>query len=244
MYSKGEGVIMGNIKYVLFDCMETLVDMTELPSLREYAFWAFEGSGNEHFWESFHEFYESYSEVREQTTRNHAQYREFTMSHRFEQIARRKLGNGCDPEVNKAVQRFDSTYWSNYKSRCYVQEDIKAVLPVLAKSYRLGVISNFMIPDGIEELLEFTGIQGYFDFVITSVKEGWRKPHPILFKTAIQRSGVSPEEIIFVGDDIECDYYGARRVGINSCLLDRYRRYPEVDHRIESFNELIDILPV
>ena len=47
---------MAAVKYIFFDCMETLVDLHELPSSSDYARWAFQGSGVEGYWRDFEDF--------------------------------------------------------------------------------------------------------------------------------------------------------------------------------------------
>ena len=48
---------MNNFDYIFFDCMETLVDLQKLPTVRDYAEWAYKGSGVEELWEDFDEFF-------------------------------------------------------------------------------------------------------------------------------------------------------------------------------------------
>lgn len=47
---------MAVFKYIFFDCMETLIDLHELPSRSDYARWAFQGSGVEGYWRDFEDF--------------------------------------------------------------------------------------------------------------------------------------------------------------------------------------------
>jgi len=45
------------------------------------------------------------------------------------------------------------------------------------------------------------------------------KPEPPLFELALQRMGVAPEEAAMVGDSVDSDVRGARRIGITAVLF-------------------------
>ena len=108
----------------------------------------------------------------------------------------------------------------------------------------MGVVSNFMIMGGIEEMLEMHGIREYFEFVVTSVEEGWRKPHPAIYSKALEYAGVTPEEVIFVGDDFLNDYTTPFELGMTPYFLDRYGRKTGLENRITSFHELLARLEI
>ncbi len=134
------------------------------------------------------------------------------------------------------------SYWKNYRRRCYVADKVKKTLEYLNIKYTLGVVSNFKIKGGIEDLLRYTGIRSYFDFVINSAEQGWRKPHENIYLKAIKTSGFLSSEIIFVGDSFLNDYDGPRRVGIRSIFLDKKRCFDIDCKKIYEFTELKRIL--
>ncbi len=227
---------MKGIKCILLDCMETLVDLTELPTLREYASWGFEGSGVEHHWESFDGFFDTYKTVRNRMNDSLPEYTEYEMHDRFLQVVRENPG--ITPDIAERITNsLDETYWRNYSSKCYVKDDVSHVLHHLASKYRLGVVSNFMVKGGIEQLLERNGIIDCFDFIVVSVDEGWRKPHSNIYYSALKQAKASGEEILFFGDDYMNDYVQPRKLGMSSILLDRYGRHPEIKDRVKDFYE-------
>ena len=99
-----------------------------------------------------------------------------------------------------------------------------------------------MVKEGIEELLEINGVKSYFETIVTSVKEGWRKPHPVIYRTALERLGAAAGETVFIGDDYENDYIVPRELGMKPIYLDRYERHSEVEYRITNFFELAEKL--
>jgi putative hydrolase of the HAD superfamily len=119
------------------------------------------------------------------------------------------------------------------------------VLPTLerleAAGLTLGVVSNF--EEWLERLLESLHVTRYFDVRVISGVEGVEKPDPKIFRLALDRIGVEPEEAVYVGDSVHFDVEPATAVGMLGVLLDRRGRFP--DHaglRITSLEELPGIL--
>ncbi len=73
------------------------------------------------------------------------------------------------------------------------------------------------------------GLEPYLDFVVTSEEAGADKPAPLIFLKALEKAGASAAETIHVGDQYDIDIAGARGVGINPILIDRYALYPEIN---------------
>lgn len=230
------------VRYILFDCMETLIDMTELPTLRDYAEWAFVGSGVEGEWKSFEQFFILYRQAKDALSAERPLHQDYEMRERFLRIASMQLGDSAQAEI--AAQKLYQCYWRNYAARCYVKEDVQEVLQKLYTRIPMGVVSNFMVMDGIEKLLQQTDIVKYFHFVITSVREGWRKPHPLIFKTALERTGVPASSVLFVGDDYVNDFNGASDAGMQAVLLDRSGRYPHITSKIHNFYGILNICDI
>jgi putative hydrolase of the HAD superfamily len=228
-----------NIKYIFFDCMETLIDMEELPNSKDYAIWSFEGSGWESYWGTFEEYFRDYENAREAIKRSLPEHKEYNLIERFWRIALLKFPNKTGVEIENITQLLFKNYWHNYKSRCYIKKDVKDTLSYLKVKYKLGVVSNFMVSGGIEELLHEHNISDYFDFIITSINIGWRKPHFEIYNRAILESQVSLDQIIFIGDDYLCDYEGAGRAGLKSILLDREKN---ISFTCEKINKLVELV--
>ena len=100
----------------------------------------------------------------------------------------------------------------------------------------LGLISNLYIGRA--------GLEPYLDFVVTSKEAGANKPEPPIFLLALDRAGVNASEAVYVGDQYNIDVVGARGVGINPVLIDRYDLMPGVSDcpRIHSLTELSQYL--
>jgi FMN phosphatase YigB (HAD superfamily) len=72
---------------------------------------------------------------------------------------------------------------------------------------------------------------------------GVEKPHPEIFRMALERAGFKAEQAVFVGDTYATDMGGAEAAGLRGILLDRVGAYPEVPcPRISSLAGLIGTL--
>ncbi|MEJ2663708.1 MAG: HAD family hydrolase [Spirochaetia bacterium] len=230
---------MRDIKYIFFDCMETLIDHDPLPTREAYALWAYRGSGLEHLWPDYTDFLAEYNRARELLNRKHRNLREDSFSDRFAimcgQNPRIKTGK-MRPRM--AASRLCENFLLHYYRRCFVHDDVRAVLPGLAARYSLGIVSNFKTRGGIEYLLQTQGLAAYFSFVLVSISFGRRKPHLSIYNKAIQKSRVFAEEILFIGDDIHNDIVVPQSLGMQTLLLDRYDRFTGTHKKISTFKEL------
>jgi len=115
------------------------------------------------------------------------------------------------------------------------------VLPALqglhANGYQMAVVSNFEA--WLDPLLDSLGVNGYFPVRVISGVEGIEKPDPAIFRIALERAAVRPEETVFVGDNPEFDVAPASALGMFPVLIDRQGRHPDhVGARIRSMGEL------
>lgn len=96
-----------------------------------------------------------------------------------------------------------------------------------AKNYRLHLITN-----GFEKTqhskLQYAGISGFFDKVITSEGSNSLKPHKEIFDYALRITGADPAESIMLGDSIEVDIQGAMNAGIDQVYINHLRTEPTV----------------
>ncbi len=100
--------------------------------------------------------------------------------------------------------------------------------PILQRLQELNVPMSIVSNYG--EHLTYTlyklNIYDFFDFVIVSSTEGVAKPDPKIFEMAIEKAGVSPNQILYVGDNVTDDIEGANNVGIDAVLINRPGRKP------------------
>jgi HAD superfamily hydrolase (TIGR01509 family) len=64
-----------------------------------------------------------------------------------------------------------------------------------------------------------SGLAGFIDVFVTSAQAGYRKPHPRIYQTTLERAGFDAANAVFIGDSLRTDVLGPQRVGIRSVLL-------------------------
>jgi FMN phosphatase YigB (HAD superfamily) len=144
------------------------------------------------------------------------------------------------------ADRFFEAYYRPVANQLTIFADTVTVLSELKNSgYKIGLVSNTIFPENYHNReLDRFGINQFLDFKIFSSSFGFRKPHPSIYKKAIELSGLSSDRLIFVGDRYIEDYTGPRQSGILSILKYRPGReypspFPENINMIKSLSELI-----
>ena len=98
------------------------------------------------------------------------------------------------------------------------------ILGYLQSKYTLHLITN-----GFSEVqfikLKASGLDKYFNEVITSEDAGVKKPDVRIFEYSLQKTGAKVHECLMVGDDPEVDVKGAQNAGIDAVLFDPLEVY-------------------
>ena len=114
--------------------------------------------------------------------------------------------------------------WKETQNMSYsltVFDDVRSVLKTLkARGFVLAVITN-MNTTG-PEILHKLELTDQIDFAITSLEANAEKPDKRIFQMAFNKAKCEPEENVHVGDQILSDINGAKQVGSNYILIDRY----------------------
>jgi FMN phosphatase YigB (HAD superfamily) len=93
----------------------------------------------------------------------------------------------------------------------------RTLLARLARTYRLGVVSNFY--GNLARVLEEAGFGPLISAVADSAVVGATKPDARIFRAALEPLGAAPGEALFVGDSLPRDMAGARALGMPHLLL-------------------------
>jgi 2-haloacid dehalogenase/putative hydrolase of the HAD superfamily len=129
-------------------------------------------------------------------------------------------------------------YWSNPPLQPEALEALRTV------SIPICCVSNADTAD-VLAAVERHGLR--FDCVVTSEDARCYKPDGGIFEVAMKAMGVSPANIMHVGDSLHSDIGGAKRVGIKATWICRGDRIFDVgeevpDHKIRSLMELEELL--
>ena len=147
-------------------------------------------------------------------------------------------------EINAELGRFDPARRHLFQVEAYLYESMGIELPLTAREIdRIfwDAAAPGTPTDGIQEFLAFLGEQGIrtgvisniafsgetvserirallpghtFEFIIASSEYMFRKPNRRIFHLALEKAGLGPEDVWYIGDNYECDVVGAREAGL------------------------------
>jgi HAD superfamily hydrolase (TIGR01662 family) len=168
-----------------------------------------------------------------------------------------KLGhiNVRDEVVNDATMSFAN----EFERYVHLDSDTIPMLNKLKGAYKLGIVSNFAIPEWVLTLLKKLGLSDFFDTIVISGAVNKRKPSQEIFQKALKAISVDASRTVFVGDTPSMDVKGAKNAGLRVVLIKRKTvvsdspkasvwkpddvndRF-EPDYTIESLSELAGLL--
>ncbi len=122
-------------------------------------------------------------------------------------------------------------------------EDALEVVPKLANSYKLGLISN-----GSSKLQKLE-IGQFFTYSVFARDIGHEKPSPEIFVASAEIAGCGMGEILYVGDGQHTDILGASNAGIEMVWINRIHAkllqgIPPPDHEIHDLREIFAVAPI
>ncbi len=230
------------IKAVLFDMFDTLVIIEHdhafyKPSLRKaHAFIVRSGISV-----PFNAFNAAYVQARD------ALYavadKQMEEPHFNLRIANALQSLGYDFDVSSGiVQGATLAFCEEFMRYVRIDENAKNALQQLYGKYKLGIVSNFAIPECVFKLLERHSLTSLFSVVIVSGAVNKRKPSPEIFRKALEKLGVAAESTVFVGDTVDADVQGPQSVGMKTIYIER-RVQKEIeqtcpDETIKDLNQL------
>jgi len=110
-------------------------------------------------------------------------------------------------------------------------EGVVDLIPLLAKEYRLGIISDTWVSSGktLSKLLEREGLLKHFTSLVFSDEINNSKPSAVLFKTALDDLSARPQQAVHVGDLSRTDVAGANQFGMWSIRFNGYQDDPPAE---------------
>ena len=125
------------------------------------------------------------------------------------------LGEAPD-KIKEKIERLIYRGWEPLFNRIELFAHVKETLNAFRNSgLKLGLLSDF--PPEVK--LENLKISGYWDTVLCSEETGYIKPHPASFMELASRLETKTEHILYVGNSVSYDVYGAGRVGMKTALI-------------------------
>lgn len=119
------------------------------------------------------------------------------------------------------------------------------LLRLAGQGLKIGLVSNTFVPSSVlDRHLHMVNLLDVLPVRIYSCDVRYRKPHPGIFRIALDRTGLQAGETLFVGDSPHADIVGSNRAGLISVLKDPEGKHPSAKarHRIHRVAELEQIV--
>ena len=135
--------------------------------------------------------------------------KEFIRVNRFQMVLKR-LG------LNKFedFENLQDDFINECPTKGLLIDGAENIIRQLAQEYTLYIITNGF--DGIQHSkLSHSGLEDYFEEIITSERARVQKPNPLIFEYALKIANVEKSRSIMVGDNFDSDIKGAHSAGID-----------------------------
>jgi len=235
-----------NIKAILFDINGTLIDInTDEGNDEIYRgishLLTYQGI-NMHRWEVRDEYYRIMDDQRKASREKYPEFDVVAIFREF--LKRRSAATGTVPsgKLEWLPVFLAEAYRGISRNRLQLYPGVLDVLNELRLRYKLAAISDAQSAWCLPEMRS-VGIDRYFDHVIVSGDFGYRKPDARLFTAALAALQMTPEKVLFVGNDMFRDIYPANQLGIKSVYFSsnqggKQAEGAKPDYIIYQFSEL------
>jgi len=143
---------------------------------------------------------------------------------------------GICKNLQSLAGKISEEWWDHSDVRLY--PDAEEALRQLKKmGLKMGLVTNGFQSD-IDQILPRVGLANFFDVTVGVDAVGKTKPNREIFLYTLKKLGVSPQEVLFVGDQLETDYEGARKEGLQALLIDREDKIRKRVKKIRSLKEI------
>lgn len=117
-----------------------------------------------------------------------------------------------------------------YKYHGVKPKMIKLLLRLTKNKYRLAAITTTH-----KELLDWKikkfNLDKYFEIIISSCYSGINKPNPKIYKLALKKMNVKPEESVFIDDSLN-NIKGAEKIGMKGIHFKEYNKFIKQLHSL------------
>jgi HAD superfamily hydrolase (TIGR01549 family) len=112
--------------------------------------------------------------------------------------------------------KYEEIYWSTLIDNILLTEDALALLKECKRlKIDICVVSDMTVNIQVRKLQKL-GVSDYIKYLVTSEEVGEEKPSAKMFKTALKKLKLKPNEVIMIGDSESKDIKGAEDLGIKS----------------------------
>jgi len=168
------------------------------------------------------------------------------------------MASGALDEMVKAfckIANQDVTQWAQQRSQTLVDnrvpenvlvEGINETLETLQqRGYKMGIVTSDS-KKGVEQFLEYTQFERFFDIVISTEADAVEKPNPEVLNSLFYRYEVDPKDVAIVGDTANDIQTGVNaQLGLKIAVLTGVgleEEFAKADYIFDNVNDIVDVL--
>jgi len=182
------------------------------------------------------------------TRNNHQLWSQYHLGEIDKKYLRKSRFANTFVELGVEPDLFPSGFEEDYIQLCPLKTNLFPhaieTLEYLKEKYTLHLILN-----GFKEATKAkisnanTNIQKYFSHIVISENVGVHKPHPDIFKYALEGANANKETSIMIGDSIEADIRGAQNFGMDAIFFNpnKINTPQDVKNEIVQLKELMSL---
>jgi putative hydrolase of the HAD superfamily len=112
-----------------------------------------------------------------------------------------------------------NVFFKDFIDTLELRAGAKKLIKQATEQCKVGLISNFTHASVIYKSLRQLGINAFFDAVVVSEENGWRKPSSCIFQDALNRLQIKADEAVYIGDSPIEDIKGAKQAGLKTVFV-------------------------
>ncbi|MFJ8353838.1 HAD family hydrolase [Bacillus paramycoides] len=118
------------------------------------------------------------------------------------------------PPKYRLPSNYIQDFWNNNFPHCFsIHQHTINIINTIKLHIKVGIITNGSTQRQKAKIIN-TNLNSYFDTIIISEESGFSKPDKRIFELALNKLNVQPEDVLFVGDDLEKDIGGCQNANI------------------------------
>ncbi|HVN88163.1 MAG TPA: HAD family hydrolase [Candidatus Binatia bacterium] len=166
-----------------------------------------------------------------------------------ERFRRALLRLGIAEEADAKASRLSRAHMEHLAAATELPAPHLALIRALSERFPLGLVSNFDHGPTARVVIDRHGLTTLFRSIVISDGFGRRKPHPTIFRFALNELGVDADDAVFIGDSAVDDVAGAHASGIDAVWINaRGAALPEgvppPRYVVTALGELPDVLGI
>ncbi len=151
----------------------------------------------------------------------------------------------CKP-LSLSLQMYE-TYWGTFLTQMRLRPGVRELLDGLHdKGIKVGICTD-LTAHIQHRKLEALGLVDDVDCLVTSEEAGLEKPAPEIFALCLEKLGMQPAEVCFIGDDYKKDVMGAVAAGMHAVWFCPEEKPGSMDsgmdyHIVKDYGQLEEML--